>query len=260
MPSFTPPPSQNPNMWQIWDYLRSDIWGYILAAITLDWGSRDIYWDLIGWDLDRMWSRMEDFSVQAVRNLDEWVETAIADALWAGQYALDWALDAWDGLGVAIKEWGYTATSWAEAKRDEVWDWVNNAYEDARKWASDAWFWVSEYGRTVWEWIRDKSGEVWDWIWQRSGEVWDWIRDKAGIVWDWINGVGQSIEDWWTANTDRIEDWFSIYFEFYQDLFDRFRNDLLDFLEDPIGFITKDLLLATIEAWLYARWFGENQG
>ena len=173
------------------------------------------------------------------------------------QIALDWVDVTWNSLGPQIMEGLYSAVTWAEAKADEVWNRALARYDAAKAWALSAWDWVRERGPATWDWIRDRSYIVWQWINDKSGTVGDFFISKAGILWNWYTTKRYGIEIWFDNARDALETWRTVYMPYYMDLFDNYRNELLELLESGTIPSIPTLMLAQIEVWLYDRWFGE---
>lgn len=257
---FTPPGSGSDNLEELWFFIIEDLWGMIKASprcVLGDCGDFNLYRGLFRNDLRSLWDWIEKRVDYVVGLLDDWLWSFIEDLFTLLQIALDWLDVTWNSLGPQIMEGLYSAVSWAEAKATEVADWARARYDDARMWASLAWDWVSDHGTATWDWIREKSFSVWAWINDKSGIVWDWISGKAGVVWDWFLAWAFKLEIWYDNAVQALDMWRTVYMPYYMDLFDNYRNDLLELLESGTIPSIPTLMLSQIEEWLYDRWFGE---
>jgi hypothetical protein len=257
--SWTPPPGDARSWGEIIQDIINETTYLIGAVFRQDGNAIQDHRNAIRRNFEEMWRRIKWFAIEASEDVGDWASGVFNDVWDDVEDAWDRAQDAYSNLGWSITSGAYTAVSWAIAKRDEVWSWTTDRYDDARAWAQSAWDWVKQEGTWSWNWIRDYAAIVWDWIKFHGDIVWTWIRDKSDHVWSWIRGTGANLSDWWNQRKGALNAWVSTYMSYYQDLFDKHRNDLMDFLDDPVGFIVKDLLLSTVEQWLYARWFGEGR-
>lgn len=255
MPSWKQPGTLLEGMDWLWEYILRDIWGYIKAAISFNASDRKHYWDWLKWDLNKLWAYVEEWAVECVKALDSAVTDQFGDHFKRIEDVREYLWELWDWMGPAIKHWGYTATSWAEEKRDEAWQWAKDRFDDAKVKGVSAYNWVRDFGPTTWAWIKEKAPTVWTWIKEKSSPVWTWISEKGGTVWTWIQGAGQTLKSWWDRRHVILDAWIDKYQEYYQDLFDKHRNNLLDLLEDPVGYVVNQLVLSTVEQWIYGRWF-----
>lgn len=197
-------------------------------------------------DFGDLWEGMENFAQRGLRSLRNWIEDRIDD-LWTGVgNALATALAAWNKLGGAIIEGIWTATTWASYQANLIWLAVLDRFDDARQWALDAWEWVRDRAGIVWDWISHYSFVVWNWIRDHANDVWNWIRFQGAAVWTWVSTIGQFIARWWLRASGALDTWVDTYMDYYQTLFENYRNDLLDILEDPIGWV-EDIVVERLE-------------
>ncbi len=252
-----PPPGYGDEKEELWSYFLLDLESMVRAIISLDWASLNIIWILLRADWRNLWDNVESYALEVGQAAEDWINLQAANIWSSLQLALDWIGLTWDSLGSEISSGWYTAVSWAEAKKDEAIEWAKVRYDAAKVWASNAWDWVRDRGPATWDWIRDKSCTVWSWISDKSGTVWDFVSYPGVVLWNWFLGVRMVIEEWWAYNASWVDTWRTTYLQYYLDLFDNYRDDLLSLLEDPPTFSLKLILLDHAEQWLYERWFGE---
>lgn len=249
------PPSDALDKQRLWDYFRDDIRALIDALIHFDFPLAAKYGRWVWEDFEDLWSNVESWSSSAVDALDRWVEGRVNHFQRWLENVNDWIDDLWGSLGTEIAAGWYTAVSWAEKMREEAKSHAEWLTHGIRMGWEEVWAWIDTKSIPVWDWISEKAGVVWDWIQAKSGVVWDWIQDQGTVVWDWVLGAGTAIEEWWQTQGEALDAWVSTYMEFYQDLFDYFRDDVLDFFDDPLGFLLGSVVLSIVSAWLYSKWF-----
>jgi len=252
-----PPKSYGDEKEELWSYFLMDLESMVRAILTGDWSSLSLIWILLRTDWRNLWKNVESYALEVGQAAEDWINEQAAN-LWINlQLALEWVSLTWDSLGDQISSGWYTAVSWAEAKALEVHDSLSGLVTEALNAARSAWTWVSSNGTAVWDWIRDKSSIVWNWQRDKAGAVWDFIWYKAGSLWDWFTTWSFQLEIWYTNASAALDRWRTVYMPYYMDLFDDYRDDLLDLLETGLPGGIPKLLLSEVEKWLYDRWFGE---
>jgi len=211
------------------DIWKDAVWHLIYAAvyfITANYEAADAEMQYFKGKVQTIFEMVWNRTVKAYDDAVNWANEFITSLLNSVSNLWNSITHIWAQFGAAFLDGFWTVVSWVEDKVTGVTNWVQSNYDVAKSAAINAWNWITttgvnirdwvmEKGATVWTWINEKASTVWDWIYKKAGAVWDWIVVKAGIVWDWIFTKGG----------------------FYTALFENYRDMLLDFLEDPAGFI-----------------------
>jgi uncharacterized repeat protein (TIGR01451 family) len=148
------------------------------------------------------------------RGTAEAARTTIGAALYAADFALEfakevvqaawnaakrWSTAAWD----AIKEWGEAAwdgiSSWTTAAWDATTQWVSNAWDATKQWGSDAWDATKQWGSDAWDATKQWGSDAWDATKQWGSDAWNATKTLGSEFWEATKTFGS---EFWEATTN----------------------------------------------------------
>jgi len=236
-------------------WIISDMAQYVWAVIRSDSHGQEHYYNLLTGDNRSLWNYIE-----------AWID-AVGSAVWMwADPLIDDAYDWISALGVSLTGVVTDLGNWADYGDLTVTDFVVrrvSAMGDAVVLYVNA---VVEWARGSVDWFVSWGAEILDAAITAVGTLTVWYNDWAYVLASWYESVSGDINLFIDKYLDKLEvfvddglatfwTWYNLYFDYYEDIYDRYHEVLLDFLDDPATYLSDVILISTCERFLYSAWF-----
>lgn len=216
------------------------------------WAQVKIYWNSVTnllWGLVQKWY---DRAANLVTEARAWANDAVLWVQARGAEVGDWFTD-----------WSQPVTDWISEKSSLVYTWITvisaQLWNSFQQTYTSMWLWIRDHAKHAWAWVQEKGNVVYDWFQEHAEIVSDWVSQQGTILYDWLVTEGKFIELWYDRVKVEINTFLRYCYDFYWDLWNEHKNDLLDLVENPVQSVIDSLVLKTVEDYLYNWWFRIGQ-